>query len=207
MEVELITEFSLLSGMEYNAAYAMLTCHANTKKLRQEPAKSFVKKAMELGHESILEHINLTFEIKDLSRACLQELARHRHVSLSVESTRHTLKKQLADGEIGLSLPESMDEGLETLIKAYLTTLFDYVKQHPDVPNDVLKYAMPECLSTNLIMTLNVRELRHIVKLRSAPAALGEFRYLACQLVKAIPEDYRYWVEDCVYKGGENSGS
>ena len=207
MEVKLITEFSVLSGMEYNAAYAMLTCHANTTRLHIESDKSFIERAIKLGHESILEHINLTFEIKDLSRACLQELARHRHISLSVESTRHTLKKKLADGEIDLSLPESMDEGLETLIKAYLTTLFDYVKQHPDVPNDVLKYAMPECLSTNLIMTLNVRELRHIVKLRSAPAALGEFRYLACQLVKAIPEDYRYWVEDCVYKGGENSGS
>lgn len=207
MEVCLMTTKSALNDMEYNAAYAMLTCHDNATRLHIESDKSFIERAIKLGHESILEHINLTFEIKDLSRACLQELARHRHISLSVESTRHTLKKKLADGEIDLSLPESMDEGLETLIKAYLTTLFDYVKQHPDVPNDVLKYAMPECLSTNLIMTLNVRELRHIVKLRSAPAALGEFRYLACQLVKAIPEDYRYWVEDCVYKGGENSGS
>ena len=207
MEVKLITEFSVLSGMEYNAAYAMLTCHANTTRLHIESDKSFIERAIKLGHESILEHIHLTFEINGLSRACLQELARHRHISLSVESTRHTLKKQFANGEISLSLSDHMDEGLKLLITNYLKAVISYAKQHPDVPNDTLKYAMPECLSTNLIMALNVRELRHIVKLRSAPAALGEFRYLACQLVKAIPEDYRYWVEDCLYNGGESSGS
>lgn len=208
MEVCLMTTKSALNDMEYNAAYAMLTCHANTTRLHIESDKSCIERAIKLGHESILEHINLTFEINGLSRACLQELARHRHISLSVESTRHTLKKQLfANGEISLSLSDHMDEGLKLLITNYLKAVIGYVEQHPDVPNDTLKYAMPECLSTNLIMTLNVRELRHIVKLRSAPAALGEFRYLACQLVKAIPEDYRYWVEDCLYNGGESSGS
>ena len=207
MEVCLMATKSALNDMEYNAAYAMLTCHANTTRLHIESDKSCIERAIKLGHESILEHIHLTFEINGLSRACLQELARHRHISLSVESTRHTLKKQFANGEISLSLSDHMDEGLKLLITNYLKAVIGYVEQHPDVPNDTLKYAMPECLSTNLIMTLNVRELRHIVKLRSAPAALGEFRYLACQLVKAIPEDYRYWVEDCLYNGGESSGS
>ena len=202
MEVTLLTSCNLLRHMEYNAAYAMLTCHANTDKLKDDDTmpRPFIERAIKLGHETILEHINLTFEINDLSRACLQELARHRHISLSVESTRHTLKKQFADGEIELSLSDSIDEELETLIKIYLTTLFDYVKKHPDVPNDALKYAMPECLSTNLVMTLNVRELRHIVKLRSAPAALAEFQLLARKLVEAIPEEFRYWIDDCVYK-------
>ena len=44
-------------------------------------------------HASTLEHINYSFDIDGISRACLQELARHRHASMSVKSTRYTLKE------------------------------------------------------------------------------------------------------------------
>jgi len=44
-------------------------------------------------HSSTLEHINYSFDIEGISRACLQELARHRHTSMSVKSTRYTLKE------------------------------------------------------------------------------------------------------------------
>ena len=44
-------------------------------------------------HSSTLEHLVYTFEIDGISRACLQELARHRIASLSVKSTRYTLKE------------------------------------------------------------------------------------------------------------------
>jgi thymidylate synthase (FAD) len=44
-------------------------------------------------HASTLEHLVYTFDISDISRACLQELARHRMASLSVKSTRYTLKE------------------------------------------------------------------------------------------------------------------
>ena len=207
MEVRLMTIQRTLEDMEYNAAYAMLVCHDNTDRLHAERSEIFIKRAIKLGHESILEHINLTFKIRDLSRACLQELARHRHISLSVESTRHTLKKQLKSGSVEVALPIEVDETLEKLIEGCLKAVCDYAATNPDIANDVLKYAMPECIATNLVMTLNARELRHIVKLRSAPAALDEFQELACRLVEAIPEDYRYWVEDCLYKGSESSGS
>ncbi len=39
-------------------------------------------------HGSVLEHLVYNFDIKGISRACLQELARHRIASLSVKSTR-----------------------------------------------------------------------------------------------------------------------
>ncbi len=44
-------------------------------------------------HSSTLEHLNYTFYIQGISRACLQEVARHRHTSPSVKSTRYTLKE------------------------------------------------------------------------------------------------------------------
>ena len=51
-------------------------------------------------HASTLEHINYSFDIDGISRACLQELARHRMQSLSVKSTRYTLKELIKEPEI-----------------------------------------------------------------------------------------------------------
>ena len=46
-------------------------------------------------HGSILEHISMNFFIDGISRACLQEVSRHRHTSLSVKSSRYVLAKEL----------------------------------------------------------------------------------------------------------------
>ena len=197
MEVKLLTTPKHLAAMEFNAAYAMLTCHANTKKLIYEEPRMFFEKAIKAGHESILEHITLTYEITNLSRACLQELARHRHISLSVESTRHTLKgkiKELTSKYLGT------EEGL----KLHIVSLSAILEKMPNISNDELKYYIPEYWPTNLVMTTNIRELRHIVRLRTAPAALGEFQELARAFVSELPDDFKYLLEDCAYKKEEN---
>ena len=197
MEVKLMNSIESIAEMEYNAAYAMLTCHANTDKLQSEEPATFIKRAIKIGHESILEHITLTFEVNDLSRACLQELARHRHISLSVESTRHTLKKK-----ISLFSDYTLNfEGKKIPAEDFnVSFLLSMIREFPRIPNDDLKYFIPEWWPTNLVLTLNIRELRHILKLRTSPAALQEFQDLAHKLFEAVPEDYRYMFEDCIYK-------
>jgi len=60
--------------------------------------------ANKFKHASTIEHINYTFDIDGISRACLQELARHRHQSLSVKSSRYTL------GELKNEKPFLTDE-------------------------------------------------------------------------------------------------
>ena len=161
MKVELLTTISTLTDMERFAALAALTCRGNTDKVFV-PCQVLAR-IIKAGHESILEHINLTYSIKGLSRACLQEVARHRHISLSVESTRHTLKKKFANMTTA-DLPHEYSE--------YLFARWCKLKDNPNIPNDELKYYLPEFWPTNLILTSNVRELRHILKLRTAPQAL-----------------------------------
>ncbi|MBR6900595.1 MAG: FAD-dependent thymidylate synthase [Synergistaceae bacterium] len=48
-------------------------------------------------------------------------------------------------------------------------------------------------------MTANIRELRHIIKLRTSPAALKEFQDLARKFVEVLPEEFKYLLADCVY--------
>ena len=193
MNVKLLTSTEGIHDMEHFAALAALTCHANTDK-DYIPA-DVLKRIIRLGHESILEHINLTFSIKGLSRACLQELARHRHISLSVESTRYTLRKKTLQSDDVEYACGNDDFRLELA-----ALLSQFMKEHPDMPNDELKYYIPEFWPTNLIITLNIREFRHILKLRTAPAALKEFRILARSMFNEIPEQFRYLLQDCVHE-------
>ena len=197
MIVELLTNEKHIEDMEKFATLAALTCHANTD--REFVASEVLARIIKAGHESILEHINLTYSVKGLSRACLQELARHRHTSLSVESTRHTLRKYLKS--------EQWIEDLADKLLPIQRDLLYYVSRLAEVSdytNDELKYYLPEFWPTNLVLTSNVRELRHILNLRTAPAALKEFRDLARAMYEAVPEQYKYLLKDCVHEEAEH---
>lgn len=205
MKVTLLTSPEFIKDMENNAAIATLTCHANTEK--PYVPHEVLGRIIKAGHESILEHITLTYSVKGLSRACLQELARHRHISLSVESTRHTLRKRLKEID-----PDNFFPNVEVFDIPYKTPegrkchyIADYLRfikneEWEAYPEDELKYLLPEFWPTNLILTCNIRELRHILKLRTAPAALKEFQVLARELFNTVPDEFKYLLKDCVYR-------
>ena len=193
MNVELLTSASSIADMEKFAALGALTCRGNAEK-EFEPSEVLMR-IIKAGHESVLEHINLTYSIKGISRALLQELARHRHISLSVESTRHTLRKHLEN-------EQWMEHLLDGKRPAQRDLLYDLVNLAKifDEDNDELKYYLPEFWPTNLVLTSNIRELRHILDLRTAPAALKEFRDLARAMYEAVPEQFKYLLKDCVHE-------
>lgn len=227
MTVKLLNESGAVSG-EHFATMAALTCTGNEGKVMDTPREIFLSKMIEKGHLSVLEHIVFTFHIEGISRALLQELARHRHISLSVKSTRYTLSKDLKDFDAlcrcatdniyaALS-PYITGSGVDmtpiseyfSLLKGILSRLSDSVAANSDgLPNallskrqsDILKYLMPESIPTSLMMTVNARELRHIFALRSQPEALLEFRRLTGALYDALPNTLRYLFNDCINPG------
>ena len=175
------------------AELAARTCTATTEKCSPTigGAVNFLKGLIDSGHESVIEHLVYTFSIKGVSRALLQELARHRHVSLSVESTRWALKRIMEN-------PVSMEdlvlpEGVPDYAKGKLEFLLNTAKELLDrgFSNDVVKYLMPECIQTNIVLTLNLRELRHIYRLRTDKRALGEFRDLMKDILESLPPYHR----------------
>ena len=148
---------------------------------------AYLKTLIQRGHESVLEHVVYVFSVEGLSRACLQQLARHRHISLSVKSTRWALEKHgdyytppaFGDDFIG---KEDFKADAESAIRNAREMMRSY-------GNDVAKYLLPECVVTDLILTVNLRELRHIHKLRTGRTAMLEFQHLAKALVACLPED------------------
>ena len=162
-------------------------------------------------HSSTLEHLYYNFYIKGISRACLQELARHRLASYSVKSSRYTLKELknedsfLPVNEANLARADKfiVKTGDEIIDSALLNALENLrVVVASGKANDIAKYAMPECYKTELSWSVNARSLQNFLALRSAKSALWEIRNLAEAIFDALPKEHRFIFECCM---GESS--
>ncbi len=149
-------------------------------------------------HASTLEHLAYNFYIKGISRACLQELARHRMTSLSVKSTRYTLKELKDSGDIDYAkfLVFTGNETVDDASKVALDNLQKILQS--GVSNDIAKYCLPESYKTELTWSINARSLQNFLHLRSSKDALWEIRNLANTILEALPEDHKYLFEDCM---------
>lgn len=160
-----------------------------------EKDASLIKKVIKSGHTSTLEHVSVTLKIEGISRAVLQEIQRHR---MSVQSTRYTLKKFLS-GDVDLEdmLVETGNESIDAINQMQLNAVKNLAKTD-NIPNDILKYGIPEAFKTSLILTINMRSLRNMLELRLAKTALWEFRQLAQAIYDALPKEHRIFVDDIV---------
>ena len=190
-------------------AHAIRTCWQSFDKSDEggEKDKALIDRVgNKYKHASTMEHLIYTFYIQGVSRALLQELARHRIASLSVKSTRYTLK-ELKEGE---RFEEDDFDGAEKFIvltgnsqvdtasiKA-LNNLQSILKS--GISNDIAKYSLPESYKTELTWTINARSLQNFLSLRSNKAALWEIRELAYNIYHSLPSDHRYLFENCMYE-------
>ena len=195
-------DVKLLSNTNLNVALeAGLVCTDNCSNINNYEAENFLLKLVKAGHESVIEHISYSFKIEDITRALLQELARHRHISLSVKSTRWALKKFANDIPYYYpNYPSSEDnipfESVKTFIrlKELSKELSDTIAKCSveGIPNDILKYFIQESMCTDLVLSLNARELRHICHVRKSERALKEFQQLCDAIYEQLPEEHKF---------------
>ena len=152
-------------------------------------------------HASTLEHLSYTFFISGISRALLQELARHRIASPSVQSTRYTLSKLLKQADLSFATASDFlvltgDSDVDQASFEALCNLQTLVRK--GISNDKLKYALPESFKVELTWTINARSLQNFLTLRSNKAALWEIRDLANAIYLALPPEHTYLFEHCL---------
>lgn len=192
------------------APLAIRTCYDSNDKsdtrdgLLGAKDAALIKGIVKSGHTSTIEHINYNFLIEGISRGCLQELARHRHASLSVQSSRYTLKKLIKDQiDIEQLLVPSGNRTVDNLAESHLRSMA-FVANLNNIPNDQLKYALPEAYKTTLVWSINARSLRNFFTLRMSERAHWEIRKLAFEVFGAIPDDHDILYEDIVLPYLEN---
>ena len=151
-------------------------------------------------HESVIEHAVYTLDLH-FSRAVLQQVARHRIASPSVESSRIVLKKLIKKMERGEDIAEYVtftgDEEIDQGILEQTAIMVKHVNKVK--PNDKAKYLVTDALRTRAQISLNARSLRNLFVLRTSRHALWEFRQLAFAIADVIPASHRFMFEDRIH--------
>ena len=162
---------------------------------REGSADNFVRMLIKRGHESVLEHVSLTFHII-CNRAIMAELTRHRHASFTVESTRYVKYDELTFVAPFQYNVTSFDM-YPSANKVFKATERAYKSLH-DVgysPENI-RCLLPMALKSELYMTANLRSWRHILKLRTDEAAHPQMRRIANQILAVFKDKLPVIVED-----------
>ena len=176
---------------------AIRTCYQSFEKGDKggEKDKELIERVgNKMRHASTLEHLFYNFYIEGISRACLQELARHRIASLSVKSTRYTLKELLNESNLSKNFNKYLVESKIAQVNhanvAQLVEIKRLLKAGAKM--DDAKYLLPESYKTSLIWTINARSLQNFLALRSSLSALPEIQELALNIYRAIPSEHKF---------------
>lgn len=146
---------------------------------------SLIKRVIGSGHYSTIEHIQLTFAIQNVSRACTHQLVRHRHMSFSQKSQRYVKEK----GEFDYIMPKSIENSPELAKK-----FEDFIQNTSNLYQEFIEAGilaedarsiLPNAAASSLVASLNLRELIHLANLRLCTRAQAEIR----SLVKAMTDE------------------
>lgn len=160
-------------------------CYKSEAKITEDSAYSFLAGIIARGHESVLEHFS--FSVRFIcDRGVSHEIVRHRIASFSQESTRYcnyghdeagitVIRPPLPDQQMALWL-----EAMEASEKSYLALL------NAGATPQMARSVLPNSLKTELIMSADLREWRHFLKLRVDTAAHPQIREVAIDLAKQL---------------------
>lgn len=194
-KVTLIAKTNFLRNMddELLADFAAGVCYNSPMKQTKER----IKKCIEKGHESIIEHLSVTFLIEDISRACSHQIVRHRLASYSQESQRYVEM----DDTNNFITPESMTHtwldcsakkeaasSFSAFVERAFST-YNYLRAL-GVPKQDARFVLPNATITRLVVTMNLCNWRHFIKVRADKAAQWEIQDVALDILSDLYELY-----------------
>jgi thymidylate synthase (FAD) len=134
-------------------------------------------------HDSVFEHASATFRVLT-DRGITHELVRHRLASFTQSSTRYIkfredlpvvepLFRKEGERELWLAGVQAAEQSYQSLLAQ-------------GVPAENARDVLPTCTAATLFMTANLREWKHVLRLRTAPGAHPKIRYLAREILREI---------------------
>ena len=184
------------------------TAYKTEDKITTDSAKKFVKKILDMGHKSVIEHYNITVRVI-CDRGVTHEIVRHRIASYTQESTRYcNYSMGKFGGEIAVIKPcfwnsdnvedrkkfEVWKEAMKSAEKSY----FELIKLGA-TPQEA-RSVLPNSLKTEIVMTMNLREWLHFFKLRTSNDAHPQMREIAQPLLDEFKKQVSVIFDDIVYK-------
>lgn len=156
------------------------------KSLDLEKAKKIIRNVLSYGHYSVIEHAAFTFSLEGVSRALTHQLVRHRLASYTQQSQRYVTYETLEHYVIPGSVQQDkrarkiFEETLEKVSEAYQELL------KCNVPKEDARFILPNAAKTNIVVTMNARELRHFFNLRCCERSQWEIRDVAVEMLRQV---------------------
>jgi thymidylate synthase (FAD) len=183
VEVELI---AITPDPEKVIEEAGRTCYISFDKMDDTSEKDFITRLLKMGHESPLEHACATFRIKNCSRAMTHQLVRHRMMSVSQQSQRYVSEEAFT-----YVLPETISaEHIADFHRdmTMIQEMYDKWRARGLKKEDA-RFVLPNACTSEIVVTANFREWRHIFHLRLSPKAQWEIRQ-SCEKILVILKQY-----------------
>ncbi len=167
----------------------------------EEKMLKLIERVISSGHYSTIEHIQVTFAISNVSRACTHQLVRHRHMSFSQKSQRYVKEK----GQFDFIIPPTIERNPE-LKEKFLNFMGEISKLYCEftdagIPAEDARAVLPNAAATSIVASLNLREMIHLANLRLCTRAQYEIRTMIKMMCEALiaeePWLKRYLVPKC----------
>lgn len=201
MKVQLIAHTpdpEAIVAMAAKVCYSPLTMDDIIRNAMDDDAE-YIGKIVRMGHESPIEHASFTFAIEGVSRALLAQLTRHRIASYSVRSQRY-----VREADFGYVVPPEIagderargyfDNAIFSANLEYRLLVNRLMELHEErgmaksyarkKAQEDARFVLPNACETQLIMTMNARELLHFFSMRCCNRAQWEIRSLADEMLR-----------------------
>ena len=172
-------------------------CYKSEAKITETSAKDFIARIIKSGHHSVIEHENISVRFV-CDRGVTHEIVRHRLAVYSQESTRYCNYK----GGVVFIIPswckdlewaeymygDEIDSTISKPSKIWLASMFSAESDYIDLLKEgwspqQARSVLPNSLKTEIVMTCNLREWKHVLNLRCSKAAHPQMRELMAPLL------------------------
>jgi len=175
------------------------TCYLSFDKIGADSASDFIGKLIKMGHDSPLEHACATFRIENCSRAMTHQLVRHRLMSVSQQSQRYVDEKGF-----GFVIPPTVPAKFVDEFKADIEKIRQmYVKwRDKGLKREDARFVLPNACTSEIVVTANFREWRHIIRLRTSPKAQWEIKVACTEIFRILKQHAPACFSDIEIGGG-----
>ena len=170
-----------------------------------EKMLKLINRVISSGHYSTIEHIQVSFAISNISRACSHQLVRHRHMSFSQKSQRYVKEK----GQFDYLVPDTIDSNPELKQKfdEFMGKISEFYTELTEngIPAEDARAVLPNACATSMVASLNLRELIHLANLRLCTRAQKEIRMLVKKMCDVLVQE-EPWLKDYLVPKCERLG-
>jgi thymidylate synthase (FAD) len=167
----------------------------------EEKKETLIGHLLQHGHFGPFEHAQATFAVKGISRSCMAQITRHRHVSFDVQSMRYVAfddvdPAAVREGEMVVIPPSATDpewvgrnqqagavdeETAAEREEIFKETVEDAVEAYQELlelgmPPEDARFVLPIGTKVNMVMSMNARMLMHVADMRAAADSQWEIR-------------------------------